>query len=76
MPDSDVDTKGVSCAEKWRRKIPRTIYCQTPYNVIDFDKCCSPDEISQGFDILDLQFKSPEKVKSLLSSLSYFMRLE
>jgi hypothetical protein len=73
IPDSDIDIKGVSCADKWRKKIPYTIYFQTPYKVVDFHKFCNPDEIEEGFDILDLQLKDPGRAKRLIDSLSYFM---
>jgi len=73
IPDADVDKKGVSCADKWLKKIPSTIYYQTPYKVVDFHHHCTSEEIENGFDILDMQLKDPARAKQLLGSLSYFM---
>ena len=73
IPDSDVDKKGVSCADKWLKKIPTTIYYQTPYKVVNFHHYCTTEEIENGFDILDMQLKDPARAKQLLGSLSYFM---
>ncbi len=73
IPDADVDRKGISCADKWSKKIPFTVLSQTPYKVVNFHNYCTSEEIEQGFDILDMQLKDPERVAQLLRSLSYFM---
>jgi hypothetical protein len=69
MPDADIDIKGFTCADKWRKKIPQTIYNQTDYKVIDFETHCTLSEIYAGFDILDLQLSDPSRAKRLIESL-------
>lgn len=72
IPDSDMDLKGVYCSSKWKEKIKKTIYKDSMFQVIDFQNYCSPDEISQGFDILDLYISNPDKVKDIIKNLDYF----
>jgi hypothetical protein len=73
IPDADIDVKGFTCADKWRKKIPQTIYNQTDYKVIDFEKYCNLSEIYAGFDILDLQLKDPERSKQLIKSVCHLI---
>lgn len=69
LPDADIDVKGFTCADKWKKKIPQTIYAGTTYKVIDFEKYCNLSEIYAGFDILDLQLNDPARAQQLIESI-------
>jgi hypothetical protein len=69
IPDADIDVRGFTCADKWRKKIPQTIYNQTDYKIIDFEKYCNLREIYAGFDILDLQLTDSIRAKQMIESI-------
>jgi len=70
IPDADIDVKNVSCADKWRAKIAKTNFNHFDNQVIDFHMFCTPTEIQNHFDILDLQLVDSDRVKYIMSNIN------
>lgn len=68
LPDSGF-VKDKSYAKIWHDKIKKMYGVRFPYSVYDFNYDCSTDEINEGFDILDMQIKDPQRASETLINL-------
>jgi len=68
IPDSGM-VRDKSYTQIWKDKIQKIYGVKFEYEVLDFNEYCSSDEIKDGFDILDVQLKEPERVKGILGTI-------
>jgi hypothetical protein len=68
LPDAGLRSDK-SYAQVWKDKIKRMYGVSFKYDVYEFNDDCSTDEIKEGFDILDIQIKDPERAKNIINSI-------
>lgn len=68
LPDAGF-IKDKSYAQIWEDKIKKMYGVKFQYDIYEFNYDCSTDEIKNGFDILDLQIKDPERAQNIISAL-------
>jgi hypothetical protein len=68
LPDAGF-VKDKSYAKIWQEKIKKMYGVRFPYSIYDFNYDCSTDEIKEGYDILDLQIKDPQRARETIKNL-------
>lgn len=70
LTDSGISPKGITPANIWKKRIPYTIYQSAEYVVIDLNQYCCPQQINEGFDILDLYLYDKNLTNKIINSLN------